>query len=55
MIMYLRLYWPKTEPPSDQPPGEGTWKPANVVTVFNRIGREESLPDIRDFVKPNVG
>jgi hypothetical protein len=27
----MRLYWPKTEPPSILPPGEGTWKPPGVV------------------------
>jgi hypothetical protein len=23
----MRLYWPKAEPPSILPPGEGTWNP----------------------------
>jgi hypothetical protein len=27
IYMVMRLYWPKTEPPSVLPPGEGTWKP----------------------------
>lgn len=26
----MRLYWPKTEPPSVLPPGEGTWQPAAI-------------------------
>jgi len=26
----MRLYWPKTEPPSVLPPGEGTWQPPPV-------------------------
>jgi hypothetical protein len=26
----MRLYWPKTEPPSVLPPGEGTWQPPAV-------------------------
>jgi hypothetical protein len=31
--LVMRLYWPKTEPPSVLPAGEGTWKPpANVAT-----------------------
>lgn len=29
----MRLYWPKTEPPSILPPGEGTWKPPAVKRV----------------------
>jgi hypothetical protein len=31
--LVMRLYWPKTEPPSILPPGEGTWKPPGVVMV----------------------
>ncbi len=27
IYLAMRLYWPKTEPPSVLPPGEGTWKP----------------------------
>jgi hypothetical protein len=27
IYMVMRLYWPKEEPPSVLPPGEGTWKP----------------------------
>ncbi len=27
IYMVMRLYWPKTEPPSILPPGEGAWKP----------------------------
>jgi hypothetical protein len=33
IYMLLRLYWPKTEPPSILPPGEGTWIPPGVVQV----------------------
>jgi hypothetical protein len=29
----MRLYWPKTEPPSILPPGEGTWKPPAHVAA----------------------
>jgi hypothetical protein len=28
--LVMRLYWPKTTPPSILPPGEGTWKPPAV-------------------------
>jgi hypothetical protein len=31
IYMVMRLYWPKTEPPSVLPPGEGTWQPPAVV------------------------
>ena len=33
VYMLLRLYWPKTEPPSILPPGEGTWQPPGVVNA----------------------
>jgi len=32
IYMVMRLYWPKTEPPSVLPPGDGAWKPP-VITV----------------------
>ena len=31
IYIVMRLYWPKTEPPSILPPGEGTWQPPGVV------------------------
>lgn len=31
IYMVLRLYWPKTDPPSILPPGKGSWKPPGVV------------------------
>jgi hypothetical protein len=31
IYMVMRLYWPKTEPPSVLPPGDGTWKPPAIV------------------------
>ena len=31
IYLVMRLYWPKTEPPSILPPGEGTWKPPGIV------------------------
>jgi hypothetical protein len=31
IYMVMRLYWPKTEPPSILPPGEGTWSPPAIV------------------------
>jgi hypothetical protein len=33
IYLVMRLYWPKTEPPSILPPGEGTWKPPGIVAV----------------------
>ena len=33
IYLVLRLYWPKTEPPSILPPGEGTWKPPGIVVA----------------------
>jgi hypothetical protein len=31
IYLIMRLYWPKTEPPSILPPGEGTWNPPALV------------------------
>jgi hypothetical protein len=31
IYLVMRLYWPKTEPPSILPPGDGTWKPPGIV------------------------
>ena len=33
IYLAMRLYWPKTEPPSILPPGEGTWQPPALVEV----------------------
>jgi hypothetical protein len=33
IYMVMRVYWPKTEPPSILPAGEGTWQPPAVVQV----------------------
>jgi hypothetical protein len=33
IYLVLRLYWPKTEPPSILPAGEGTWQPPGVKRV----------------------
>jgi len=33
IYLVMRLYWPKTTPPSILPPGEGTWKPPAVEKV----------------------
>jgi hypothetical protein len=30
IYMVMRLYWPKTEPPSILPPGAGTWQPPAI-------------------------
>jgi hypothetical protein len=31
IYLVMRLYWPKKEPPSVLPPGEGTWQPPAIV------------------------
>jgi len=31
IYLVMRLYWPKSEPPSVLPAGEGTWKPPAIV------------------------
>jgi len=33
IYLVMRLYWPKTEPPSILPPGKGTWSPPGIVRV----------------------
>ena len=33
IYMVMRLYWPKTEPPSILPPGAGTWQPPAIQVV----------------------
>jgi hypothetical protein len=33
IYLVMRLYWPKTEPPSILPAGEGTWQPPGVKRV----------------------
>ena len=33
IYLVMRLYWPRTEPPSILPPGKGTWKPPGVRRV----------------------
>jgi hypothetical protein len=33
IYLVMRLYWPKTEPPSVLPPGAGTWQPPGIKRV----------------------
>ncbi|MBR0784127.1 DUF1254 domain-containing protein [Bradyrhizobium iriomotense] len=33
IYLVMRLYWPKTEPPSVLPAGEGTWQPPGIKRV----------------------
>jgi hypothetical protein len=33
IYLVMRLYWPKTEPPSVLPPGEGTWEPPAIAVA----------------------
>jgi hypothetical protein len=35
MFMVMRLYWPKTEPPSVFPLGKGTWQPPGIMPARN--------------------
>ncbi|EDY39853.1 pANL5 [Cyanobium sp. PCC 7001] len=33
IYLVMRLYWPRTEPPSILPPGAGSWKPPGLMQV----------------------
>jgi hypothetical protein len=33
VYLVMRLYWPKTQPPSILPPGRGTWQPPAIVVA----------------------
>ncbi len=33
IYLVMRLYWPKIEPPSILPPGEGSWQPPGVINA----------------------
>ncbi len=33
IYLVMRLYWPKTEPPSVLPPGEGSWQPPAIAVA----------------------
>jgi hypothetical protein len=33
IYLVMRLYWPKAEPPSILPPGEGTWQPPAIMVA----------------------
>ena len=35
MFVVMRMYWPKTEPPSVYPLGKGSWRPPALVPVQN--------------------
>jgi hypothetical protein len=35
LYLVMRLYWPRTNPPSILPPGQGTWDPPGIVEVKN--------------------
>lgn len=54
IFMVMRIYWPRTEPPSVLPPGSGTWKPPAIVPAGNlhavgaqRIGDKSAETAIR--------
>ncbi|AFM26214.1 hypothetical protein Desti_3565 [Desulfomonile tiedjei DSM 6799] len=40
MFIVMRLYWPKSEPPSIFPLGRGTWQPPGIVPVRNLKARD---------------
>ena len=44
----MRLYWPKTEPPSILPPGEGTWQPPAIRRADAHSDRGDSH-DVRVY------
>src|SRR5262245_23145731 len=44
MFIVMRLYWPKTEPPSVYPLGKATWKPPALVPV-----RDLNALDVKRF------
>jgi len=37
IYLVMRLYWPRTEPPSILPPGEGTWQPPSIVRAAKAV------------------
>jgi hypothetical protein len=39
IYLAMRLYWPKTEPPSILPAGDGTWQPPPVLAAKVRPGK----------------
>ncbi len=39
IYLVMRLYWPRTEPPSILPPGEGTWQPPPVLVAKAKPAR----------------
>jgi len=39
IYLVMRLYWPRTEPPSILPPGEGTWQPPPLQRVTAKPGK----------------
>jgi hypothetical protein len=42
VYLVMRLYNPKTEPPSILPPGEGTWKPPGIMKA-NYLDRTQQV------------
>jgi hypothetical protein len=36
IYLVMRLYWPRAEPPSVLPPGDGTWKPPAIVAASEK-------------------
>lgn len=40
MFLVMRLYWPKTEPPSVFPLRKGTWQPPGIMPAINLRGKD---------------
>ncbi|HMK72250.1 MAG TPA: DUF1214 domain-containing protein, partial [Myxococcaceae bacterium] len=39
IYLVMRLYWPRAEPPSILPPGEGTWQPPPLQRMAAKPGK----------------
>ena len=39
MFVVMRIYWPRTEPPSVYPLGKGSWQPPGIIPVRNLNAR----------------
>ena len=49
IYLVMRLYWPKTEPPSILPPGEGTWQPPAIRRVDAQSTTKETSHEVRVY------
>lgn len=44
MFVVMRLYWPKSEPPSVLPLGRGSWAPPGIVPISNARAADATRP-----------